>query len=119
MEDGTLQEEKVGDRAEGVVGTIGGPLIVPGAVDPAMKPLLVVTITMMADGGRNVEAKSSDGTPVSIGRIREVLRESKEHFDDRVLSLMVRTECERVLATAAKQTGDRNLMARLVHALKH
>lgn len=127
MADGTPQEAAVADRPDGVIARLGHPavglaapiLVPPGVEDPGKKPLMVVTITMHADGGRGVEAKSNDGSPVSIGRIREVLRESKEHFDDKVLTLMVRGECERVLRVAAEQTKDRNLMARLMGALKH
>lgn len=107
MEQGTLQEPDGKALPDGVIGEIGHK-----------KAVLVVTIEAFDDATIKIDSKSSDGSPVTLGRVKKLLEDCNGRYADRILATMVQAEVKRVVAQAANMTKDRNMIARLFHALR-
>src|SRR5262245_56867974 len=106
---------------DGVVGIISPAGVEARAKRDAAeekKAALTVTIRVFEDGSQSVDTQTADGRPVPLGQVRDLFKICKEHYDDRLMAHMVKVEVSRAVAEAAKTTKDRNLMAKLFHALR-
>jgi hypothetical protein len=84
---------------------------------PEPFPVAVINIKFLSDGRRTIEAFGPGGSPLGLGRARDILNECLRHYNDLVSTAMIQSEVARKIKEAMQATKDRNLWARLLNVI--